>query len=282
MSRVWSSGTEPTKGPGKEVTDNEKPVVAVYVRYYIEPSETFIYRQLQGVRTGFQPIVLTANPSNLDSFPTDPIFVAGKGFVGRVYTRVANMLLGRYTTLTPHQSRVWSHVLAEQRVRLIHAHFGPYAMDLLPIARKMAIPMVVTFHGADASIFLRIKRYVAELPELIDYARVITVSKNMADRLAEVGIRPPRLDVHYIGVPVEDFTYCERRLVREKIAAGETVRFLQVSNFIEVKGHRYTVEAFARYAERQPKSELVLAGEGPLRPRIETLCATLGVSDKVR
>ena len=26
----------------------------------------------------------------------------------------------------------------------------------------------------------------------------------------------------------------------------------------------------------------MLAGEGPLRPRIETLCATLGVSDKVR
>lgn len=276
------AGAQPAKGAGKEVTGNHKPVVAVYVRYYIEPSETFIYRQLQGVRDGFFPIVLTANPSHLDLFPTDPIFVARKGFVGKVYTRLANALRGRYTGLTPQQSRRWTRVLTEQRVRLIHAHFGPYAMDLLPIAKRLAIPMVVTFHGADASIFLKIRRYVDELPELVGYARVITVSANMAERLADVGVVPPRLDVHYIGVPVDDFAFHVRRPVSDKIAAGETIRFLQVSNFIEVKGHRYTVTAFARYVQQQPRSELVLAGEGPLRPEIEALCLELGISDRVR
>jgi glycosyltransferase involved in cell wall biosynthesis len=235
-----------------------------------------------GVRSRFEPIVLTAFPSHLDLFPSQPVYVQGKGFFGRVYTRLLNLLTGRYTSLTPKQKRLWGGVLTEHRVRLIHAHFGPFAMDLLPLAKKLGIPMVVTFHGADASVYLNIRKYVRELPELVDYARVITVSRDMADRLAALGIKPPRLSVHYIGVPVEDFQYVERRPVGEKLREGLTIRFLQVSNFIEVKGHRFTVEAFSRYAAQQRNAELILAGDGPLRRDIEALCSSLGVGDRVR
>ena len=262
--------------------DPDKPVVAVYVRHYISPSETFIYRQLHGVSSRFSPIVLTANPSNLDLFPTDPIFVRGKGFLGKVQTRLLNTISGRYTSLTGDQQRFWTNTLETNKVKLIHAHFAPFAMDLLPLARKLSIPMLVTLHGADASVFLNNKKYVQELPGLVDYARIITVSRNMGVRLQAVGIQLSHHDVHYIGVPVEDFCYVRRKPVREKIAAGEPVKFLQVSNFIEVKGHRYTIEAFARYASQQPNTELILAGAGPLRDPMEELCGQMGVRDKVR
>jgi glycosyltransferase involved in cell wall biosynthesis len=262
--------------------DPGKPSVAVYLRHYLSPSETFVYRQLQGVVPAFEPIVLTANPSHLDRFPTDPLYVGGKGFVGKVFARMKQMATGRYTCLTPAQTRCYGDALRRNNVRLIHAHFGHFALDLLPLARSENIPMLVTFHGYDASILLSNKTYLRDLTGLVDYAQVIMVSHNMVERLREAGIEARRLHVHYIGVPIEDFDYVERRAIAHKIADGEKLRFLQVSNFVEVKGHRYTVDAFARLAAQVPNCELVFGGDGPLRQEIEALCAAKGIADKVR
>ena len=40
--------------------EKENPIIALYLRYYLSPSETFVYRQLEGVSSRFLPIVLTA------------------------------------------------------------------------------------------------------------------------------------------------------------------------------------------------------------------------------
>jgi colanic acid/amylovoran biosynthesis glycosyltransferase len=200
----------------------------------------------------------------------------------KVYTRLVNIATGRSTWLSNGQEKFWSRVLKEQGVTLVHAHFAHFALDMLPLARALEIPMVVTFHGVDASLLLENETYAGALPELVEYAHTITVSQNMADRLAARGIKPRKLSVHYIGVPTEDFRYVERRPVREKLAARMPIRFLAVSNFIEVKGHRYTVDAFARYTKVQPNAELILAGDGPLRGEIEALVSELGIRDKVR
>jgi glycosyltransferase involved in cell wall biosynthesis len=263
------------------MADTEKPVVAVYVRYYLTPSETFIYRQLQGVRRGFRPIVLTSHPTHLDLFPTEPIYVQGKRFLGKVYTRLLNLATGRFASLTPKQKRYWTEVLTAQRVQLIHAHFGLFAFDVLPLAKSLGIPMVVTFHGTDASAYLKNKKYLRELPRLVDYAHVITVSRNMAERMATAGIEIPRVNVHYIGVPVDEFGYVRRTPIGEKLRKQLPVKFLQVANFVEKKGHKYTVEAFARVADKYPNTELVFAGDGPLRQSVESRCADCGLDGRV-
>ena len=54
-----------------------------------------------------------------------------------------------------------------------------------------------------------------------------------------------------------------------------------VSNFVEVKGHKYTVKAFKNFNERYENSKLILAGGGPTKKNIEKLCKQLSISDKV-
>jgi glycosyltransferase involved in cell wall biosynthesis len=63
---------------------------------------------------------------------------------------------------------------------------------------------------------------------------------------------------------------------------GEVVEFLQVSNFVEKKGHCYTVRAFRELLEVYPNCRLTLAGDGNLRSAIEILCGELGIKEKVR
>jgi glycosyltransferase involved in cell wall biosynthesis len=259
-----------------------KPAVAVYLRDFLSHSETFVYRQLLGVADMFRPVVLTANHANADRFPFEPVYEQRKTFAGKVYARMLRRIRRRHTVLTPKQRGLFERVLADEGVGLIHAHFGNFGLDLLPLAKSLGIPMLVTFHGTDASNMLRTASYLRDLPELVEYADVITVSDDMATRLAVVGVKPRRHHVHYIGVPVEDFEFIERKPLREKIKDGDTIRFCQVSGFVEKKGHRYTAEAFAQYAARHPNVELTFGGDGPLRAETESLCAQLGLRDKVR
>jgi glycosyltransferase involved in cell wall biosynthesis len=260
----------------------EKQTVAISIQKYLNVTATFIYRQLQGVSNRFRPIVFASGVSHLDSFPLDSIYarVKWQGLMDRVYRKLVRTLFDRFV-LSPSQVRYWKEVLKREDVRLIHAHFGPSGLQMLPLAKALGIPLLVTFHGFDASSLLRSKRYAMDLSELFKYAHLVTVSKLIADRLIKIGADPSKIEVHYIGIPVEDFQYVKRIPIREKIARGDTLQFLQVSSMREKKGHKYTLAAFRDFLSYYPDSRLTLAGDGPLRNGIEKLCAELGIRDKV-
>lgn len=259
-----------------------RPGVAIYTSRYLTPSMTFIHRQMQGLAGSFDQVVLTERVENLDRFPWTPVHPRGRGIPERVLVRIYSRLTGRYTALPPSQRRFWLGVVRERNVKLIHAHFGTGGIRMLPLARAAGIPLVVTFHGFDASSLLRNASYVRSLQPVFRYARVIAVSGAVRQRLIEVGAPPENVHVHYIGVPLDDFAFVERHPPVERVGAGEPLRFLQVSNFVEKKGHAYTIAAFAELLKRYPNATLTLAGDGPLRPEMEALAAELGIRDSVR
>jgi colanic acid/amylovoran biosynthesis glycosyltransferase len=263
-------------------SETEKQVVALYLRHFLSLSETFVYRQLEGISSVFDPIVLTAFVHNPDLYPVDRLYAKPKGLAGRVYTRLQTTVGRRFSAITPAQRHYWTARLVEHRARLVHAHFGHFGLDMLAIARALEIPLLVTFHGMDASWLLNDARYTRGLADLFDYAHVITISQDMARRLGPYGVKSSRLDVHYIGVPVDNFEFVERTPVADKFKRGEPVEFVQVSNFVEKKGHMFTVEAFGRHLEKYPDHILTLAGDGPLRGDIEALCAAKGITDRIR
>ena len=258
-----------------------KPTIAIYHRYFLSPSETFVYRQMQGVSGAFNPIVLTSEVRNSELYPVQDVYARPRTFAEKVGARLTRALTGRFTVVPSGQRRAWTQALRTTGTQLVHAHFGLYGLDMLGAAGEARTPLLVTFHGYDASSLLRDAAYAKELPGLFDRAHAITVSRDMADRLAAYGARDESLDVHYIGVPVENFDYVDRTPVAQKIAAGDPVRFVQVSNFVEKKGHRYTIEAFARYLPSHPGHELILAGDGPTREAAEALSRELGIADRV-
>jgi glycosyltransferase involved in cell wall biosynthesis len=184
--------------------------------------------------------------------------------------------------LSPIQRTFNERILEDQDVKLIHAHFGPYGLDVLPSAKRLGIPLVVTFHGYDASTLLSDPAYTSQLKDLFDYAHVITASEDFLETLTSLGADRARLQAHHIGVPVDDFRFVNRVPPDEKARRGELIRFLQVSNFVEKKGHGYTIEAFERFLSAYQKAELVLAGDGPLRSSIESLCREKNLGGKIR
>jgi colanic acid/amylovoran biosynthesis glycosyltransferase len=260
-----------------------KPPIAIYSETFLTISMTFIYRQLLGISNFYEPIVLTSKKENIDIFPFDPIYehVAPLGVRNRIFRKLYCNLSPNYTFATRAQLMKWRDACYNHKVRLIHAHFGTAGLQMLPLAQWLGVPLLVTFHGFDASSLLRKRNYMESIRHMFDYTHNICVSKIMKDTLEKYGANPRKTWVHYIGVPLKNFTIPRRKSIRVKHKMKETIRFLQVSNFVEKKGHEYTVEAFQRFLTFYSNAHLIFAGSGPLYQNIIDKSKKMGLSNKV-
>ena len=197
-----------------------------------------------------------------------------------------NIKLRRLLSLQNHQLTLKTREYFLSKISdfnpgVLHAHFGPSALSILPLVRQLEIPLVTTFHGYDASSYLRNPRYLKLLQDLYSYSYIITVSEEMKVRLIESGADETKITCLYVGVPVDLFKYILRTPICVKFSAGEEIKFLQVSNFVEKKGHEYTLLAFREFLKFYVKAKLIFAGDGPLFDYVVNLADKLGLTSHV-
>ena len=265
-----------------------KSSIAIYLQHYLSPSMTFVYRQLKSAEEKYQPIVLCSDwLENQNIFPYEKLYFKQRNFIRIKKSRVVSKLLGWHTLLSSNpklskqQAEYFHNILKENDVKLIHAHFGPAGLEIAELAKKIGIPLIVTFHGYDASILLRIESYVQNLKKLFEYAHIVAISNSMKEELVKLGADASRINVIRCGIPTDRFQFVERESLKNKFEKKDPITFLQVSNFVEVKGHKYTVLAFKNFNNRYRNSKLILAGGGPTKNEIVELCHQLKISDKV-
>jgi colanic acid/amylovoran biosynthesis glycosyltransferase len=154
------------------------------------------------------------------------------------------------------------------RPRLLHAHFGRGGALALPIARALGIPLVVTFHGGDATkethyrprVVPRI--YARRLAALQEYAALfVCVSEFVRDRLLARGFPPEKLEVIYQGVD-EGGDIDAAPPGAPEAAADPYILF--VGRFVEKKGATHLIDAMRLLESRGSTVRLMLIGDGRL------------------
>jgi colanic acid/amylovoran biosynthesis glycosyltransferase len=159
---------------------------------------------------------------------------------------------------------------------LIHAHFGTDGVQMLPIARSLRVPLIVTFHGFDATItdefarrsFYLHRKYLRRRDDLKRDVRLfIAVSEFIKNKMIESGYAAEKIKVHYIGIDVSRFTP-DYTTEREPIV-------LFVGRLVERKGCQYLIQAMAQVQKIFPHVRLVVIGDGPFRSNLEALSKKL-------
>ncbi|MGC2413007.1 MAG: glycosyltransferase [Stellaceae bacterium] len=154
--------------------------------------------------------------------------------------------------------------LRSLRPRLLHAHFGPGGALALPIARSLGIPLVVTFHGGDATKETHYRRrlvpriYGRRLAALQrEAALFVCVSEFVRDRLVARGFPPEKLAVIHQGVELDPAPLAETE-------GASDPYLLFVGRFVEKKGVAHLIEAMRMLEGQGSAARLVLIGDGPL------------------
>lgn len=165
--------------------------------------------------------------------------------------------------------------LAELRARnpvLIHAQFGRGGALALPIAQRLGLPLVVTFHGGDAHKDKHYRGgitrglYARRLPALMDEARLfICVSESVRWKLIQRGFPPAKLLVHPIGTELPDQAPPPR-------ARGP---LLFVGRFVPKKGLPTLIQALQILRAEGQEPEAMIVGDGPLAEQIRAQAAGL-------
>lgn len=261
----------------------EKKRILIFVSRWLGTSETFIANQLRGVFDEFAPLIVARNNDNSElkeKFIVPVIYLESPSkyeFLKGVVSRKLNISNNSYAPDKQSEKELLD-ICKKWDIQLIHAHYGFNGLYMLPIAQKLEIPLITTFHGNDISLYLNKKSYVKSLKSLFNYPNSyqIGVSDLFKKRLIKLGSKEERTLKHYIGVNLSDFYFNLRTDKKNK-----PIKFLQISNFVNKKGHEFTIKAFNIFSQNHNNVSLILGGDGPNLNKSKKLVERLNIKNRV-
>lgn len=189
---------------------------------------------------------------------------------GRIKKKLVNRL-GKLN-LSPTEEALAESFL-EERIECVLAEYGPSGARILPVVKALRLPLVVHFHGYDATRHDIVENLGEKYREMFDYAHaVIAVSKVMFLKLLELGCPEDKLVLNTYG-PHPDFARVEAKHTYQ--------HFIGVGRFTDKKAPYYTILAFKDVLDDFPGARLTLAGDGPLLDVCRNLVRYYGIADFV-
>lgn len=234
------------------------------------PSETFIRANLRGLP--FDTIAYFGDDLSWRR-PAQAAYATAV-LLSKLFTRAG---LHRAATVPP--SLVAWALCRRHRPDALIAEFGFHAVRMMEASRWSGIPLVVQFHGSDASARSRLVPLKERYRRLLKIAAgVVAKSEPMRRTLMELGAAPERLVVSPCGADAD--------LFRGSAPDQAPPLFLAVGRFVPKKGPLLTIRAFAAALKQLPSGpaaelRLVMVGDGPLLPAARQLAEELDLGVQV-
>lgn len=162
--------------------------------------------------------------------------------------------------------------LRKNNIEVVLVEYGTHANNILPLIKKSGIPMVVHFHGFDASIIDVIEKNKS-YKDVFEYAtKVIAVSKKMEEMLLDLGC-PREKIVYNVYGPQPEFLDVTPSFTKKQ--------FIAIGRFTDKKAPYYTIIAFNKVVEKYPDTKLIMAGDGSLLNTCKNLVKYFGIETNV-
>ncbi len=204
--------------------------------------------------------------------------------------------------LDPEDRRMyWRSLLGKLRSLQAHAGFDavhiqtPFVAHYagLRIAREFGLPAFATYHTFFEDY---LHHYVPVLPRPIGRALaraftrsqcrtldlLVSPSEPMHKALLDYGVTVP-IEVIPTGMPAESFVPGDGARFRQRFQIPSFARLLTyVGRVAHEKNIEFLLRMFVHVRASRPDTMLLIAGEGPALPGLQTLAAELGIAESVR
>ncbi|HEY6900811.1 MAG TPA: glycosyltransferase family 4 protein [Puia sp.] len=230
-------------------------------------SETFIKNHI--VHLPFNKIVL--NGAELNQLSSNDRPLLSPALVSRIGRKIARKFISEENYFEKKKLRAF---LKENKIDVVLAEYGHIGTLIYSACSDLGIPLVVHFHGNDASHQPTLELLGQQYREMFTYASTtIAVSRSMVQRLLKLGALPDRLVYNCYGIDTTLFQAAEKKFGRPT--------FVSVGRFVEKKAPQLTLAAFAAARQSQPSIRLIMIGDGPLLEACKQLAKAYKLEDSV-
>lgn len=172
-----------------------------------------------------------------------------------------------------YQEHALINSLKREKVDCVLAEYGPTGYATLKVVQHLKIPMVVHFHGYDASVTTILSDYKEPYKKVFAYAiAVIAVSNKMQETLINAGCPRDKLIVSVYGPDPVFFNINP---------VFHSQQFIAIGRFVEKKAPRITILAFKKVVDKFPNATLVMVGDGELLNDCKKLVIESGLQNNV-
>ncbi|MDP3732297.1 MAG: glycosyltransferase [Candidatus Omnitrophota bacterium] len=253
--------------------------IAHFVEYFPVAGNDYIYNQVINNQGAESLLITEWLAKNKNSFNLEP-FYYNRYSRFSFFNKLNDKLSGRiFNKLYIKKFSAYAQrILEDNKISIMHAHFGSSGYKLIDLKKKLNIPLVVTFYGWDASYCLKNRNWLARFKPLFEFAdKLIVLCDEVRERFIRLGCLPEKICVWNIGIDLDKFPY-HARAYRE----GE-VKLLTAARFVEKKGYPTLLRALAILAKKRKDIRLtaLALGYGPLKSSIEQMVADLGLKNTV-
>ncbi len=163
--------------------------------------------------------------------------------------------------------------IVEQKIDVVLAEYGTSGSFIAPICKELNVPLIVHFHGFDASVHKVLENFSKGYRLMYNYASsIIVVSKAMKKALMAHGCPESKLVLNTYG-PHPDYL--------------EVTADYSSNNIISVGRHTYkkapylTILAFQKVLRKYPDLKLTMIGTGELFEVSRNMVKSLGLENSI-
>ena len=195
------------------------------------------------------------------------------------------ILLSRHRFYWWSVRRVLGRLVREFRPDVILSYWvHPDGAVALRAARNAGAPVGVIVGGSDVLLLPQSPRLRRQVATVLDAADVVAcVSEDLRQHVVELGAPVGRAHVWRQGVDTTLFHPANQAHARQQLGVSlDRPTLLWVGRMVPVKGLDILLEACCRLRDQGVPFDLLLAGDGPLRPSLESRVRTTRLANHVR
>lgn len=160
---------------------------------------------------------------------------------------------------------------------VILCQFGPIGKDFanVRIRHNFKAKLVTFFRGKDLTENPKNKSRIYK--NLFRHGDLfLPVCESFKKKLLSIWCPADKIKVLHSAISLKDFTFAPKHISSEK-----EIICLSVCRLVEKKGIEYSINAIVKAHEENSNIKFIIAGEGPLRPKLEELISSLNAQSYV-
>jgi glycosyltransferase involved in cell wall biosynthesis len=173
-------------------------------------------------------------------------------------------------------ARTLAGYLVTNEVSIAHSFSFYSNLMMIPVARMARVPILIGSHRQLGDLLTHLQ-FNAQMVLLQLCERVVCNSRAASQQLITRGLSPSKLVVIPNAVSPEIFAARER----VKHTCADTVRVGMIARMSAEKNHPLLLRAMALLRNKSRSVHLLFAGDGPERPRLESMTQKMGLTSQV-